>query len=252
MGAATEQAGLAGRDDDVWHPAGERGKFRNEWLDSHHTFSFGEYHNPQRMGFGTLRVLNDDTVAPAKGFATHPHRDMEIVSIPISGALQHKDSVGNSSIIRPGEVQSMSAGTGIEHSEWNPSGAEPVHFLQIWILPRELSVQPRYAQWNYTPSLEGGRFAQIVCPLGSDEPGIGLHQNVRFWMAQTEAAVSLELAPPRGCEGVYFFVIDGSAAISGRTLGKGDGLGRWTSAPQTVATAGPARVLAIGVTKSRS
>ena len=118
------------------------------------------------MGFGTLRVLKDDAVAPAKGFATHPHRDTEIVSIPISGALQHKDSVGNASIIRPGEFQSMSAGKGIEHSEWNPSADEPGHFLQIWMLPRELNVLPRCAQWNYAPALEGGGFARISAAWG--------------------------------------------------------------------------------------
>jgi redox-sensitive bicupin YhaK (pirin superfamily) len=240
----------------VIHPAASRGRFQNNWLSSNHTFSFGDYQDQSRMGFASLRVLNDDTVAPGMGFETHPHKNMEIVSIPLSGALKHQDSVGNSSIIRAGEVQIMSAGTGITHSEFNHSQSEAVHFLQIWILPKRLEIQPRYEQWDYSKVLSEGfakqgiGLAQVVAPMGSGEPGIEINQDVRFWIAQLASEKSLQLptlptAPT--ASGFYFFVIDGTATIDGNQLSQGDGLGTSGATPPNIKATRDAKVLIMGL-----
>jgi redox-sensitive bicupin YhaK (pirin superfamily) len=237
----------------VIHPAASRGRFQNNWLSSNHTFSFGDYHDQSRMGFATLRVLNDDTVAPGMGFETHPHNNMEIVSIPLSGALKHQDSVGNSSIIRAGEVQIMSAGTGITHSEFNHSQTEAVHFLQIWILPKKLEIQPRYEQWDYSKVLSDGfaeqgiGVAQVVAPISSVEPGIGINQDARFWIAKLAAEKSLQLPAVPTASGFYFFVIDGTATIDGNQLSQGDGLGRFGANPPAIRATRDAKVLIMGL-----
>ena len=149
----------------VIHPARERGQANLGWLSSKHTFSFGNYYNPDRMGFSSLRVINEDKVQPSQGFGNHSHKDMEIISYVLQGELEHKDSMGNGSVIRPGDVQRMSAGTGIAHSEFNASDTEPVHFLQIWIQPQQKGIQPSYEQKNFSPEEKQGKF-RLVAPSG--------------------------------------------------------------------------------------
>ena len=190
------------------------------------------------------------------GFETHPHKNMEIVSIPLSGALRHQDSVGNSSIIRAGEVQIMSAGTGITHSEFNHSQSEAVHFLQIWILPKRLEIQPRYEQWDYAKSLsenfakDGIGLVQVVSPMASGEQGIGINQDARFWILQLAAEKSFQLPTVptvSAASGFYFFVIDGTANIDGNQLSLGDGLGTWGTAPPNIKATRDAKVLIMGL-----
>src|SRR5437588_11830966 len=150
-------------------PSTERLHTRIGWLDSRHTFSFGEHIDPRYMGFRALRVINDDRVAPGKGFGTHPHRDMEIFSYVLEGALQHKDSIGNGSVLKPGQIQLMSAGSGVTHSEFNPSGSEPLHFLQIWIQPRERGLAPSYTEWRAKPQQAGAAKVLVISPDGRED-----------------------------------------------------------------------------------
>jgi redox-sensitive bicupin YhaK (pirin superfamily) len=202
-------------------PAEERGHADFGWLKSRHSFSFGQYHDPRHMGFGPLRVINDDRVAPGAGFGMHPHRDMEIITIVLDGALEHKDSLGTGSVIRPGDVQKMSAGSGIRHSEFNPSPTEPVHFLQIWIEPAELGVTPAYAQAHFPASERQGRLRLVASPDGSDG-SLPLHQDARLYrtrLAPGETVGHTTTAERR----LWLQVATGSVALQGTTLGAGDG-----------------------------
>jgi hypothetical protein len=199
----------------------ERGHVRHDWLDTYHTFSFGSYYDPEHMGFSNLRVINDDTVNPGGGFATHGHRDMEIVTYVLSGALEHKDSMGNGSVIRPGDVQHMSAGTGVLHSEYNPSDSEPVHLLQIWLEPNRAGVAPGYAQKHFADAERRGRLRLLVSPDGR-EGSIRAHQDGFLYATVLEQgeAVTHALAPRRRA---YVHVARGGATVNGRPLGAGDG-----------------------------
>src|SRR5438552_2530700 len=163
-------------------PAAERGQTRISWLDSRHTFSFGDYWDPRHMGYRSLRVINDDRVAPGGGFGTHPHRDMEIVTYVLDGALEHKDSLGTGSVIRPGELQRMSAGTGIRHSEFNASATEPVHLYQIWLLPEKRGQAPSYEQKPFDPAARAGRW-QLVASPNAAEGSLTIHQDARLFLA---------------------------------------------------------------------
>ena len=205
----------------VVRPAAARGRTQTDWLDSRHTFSFGEYHDPAHMGFGALRVINDDRVAPGKGFATHGHRDMEIVTYVLEGALEHKDSLGTGSVIRPGEVQIMSAGTGIQHSEFNHSPIEPVHLLQIWIVPDRPGLPPRYDQRTFDPAELAGKLRRVVSPDG-DGGAIVIHQDASMHAARLGAADVVEhaLAPGRRA---WLQVARGAVTANGARLGPGDG-----------------------------
>jgi hypothetical protein len=202
-------------------PAGERGRTRLDWLDSRHTFSFGDYHDPEHMGFRALRVINDDRVEPGRGFGTHPHRDMEIVTWVLDGALAHRDSLGNGSTIEPGDAQRMSAGTGIAHSEFNPSDLEPVHFLQIWILPRAGGLQPGYEQRPFPREERRGRLRLIAAGDGRDG-AITVHQDVDVYAAllERDEAVTHTLRPGRHA---WIHVASGAAHLNDRALAAGDG-----------------------------
>jgi hypothetical protein len=201
--------------------AGERGHTRLEWLDSHHTFSFGEYQDPRHMGLSNLRVINDDTVAPGGGFGTHGHRDMEIVSYVLSGVLEHRDSLGNGSVIRPGDVQRMSAGKGVLHSEYNPSGEEPVHFLQIWLQPSRRGVEPGYAQRHFPETERRGRLRLLVSPDGRDA-SLDAHQDGLLYGTLLEAGQGVDhpLSPGRRA---YVHVARGQVSVNGVALVAGDG-----------------------------
>ena len=176
--------------------AGDRGHFDHGWLDTRHTFSFGDYHDPRRMGFRALRVINEDRVRPGEGFGTHGHRDMEILTYVLEGGLAHKDSMGNGSVIVPGDVQYMSAGTGVRHSEFNASKTEPVHFYQIWILPNETGAAPRYAQKRFDRDAKEGNLRLVASPSGEDG-SMAIRQDARVYaaVARPGEALSMPLAP---------------------------------------------------------
>ena len=210
----------------IYHPADSRGFADHGWLKSHHTFSFANYYNPERMNFGALRVLNDDQVASGMGFGTHPHRDMEIISIPLEGDLEHKDSMGTTAVIRKGEIQVMSAGTGVMHSEYNKNKDELVKFLQIWVIPNKMNVTPRYDQISIKENQKINDFQQILSPNSEDE-GVWIHQNAWFNMANFEAGNAKEYKIHQPGNGVYIFVLKGSAKIGDQVLGTRDGFGIW-------------------------
>jgi redox-sensitive bicupin YhaK (pirin superfamily) len=202
-------------------PAAERGHADHGWLDSRHTFSFADYYDPKHMGFRGLRVINDDRVAPARGFGTHPHRDMEIVSYVLEGALEHRDSMGTGSVIRPGDVQRMSAGTGVLHSEFNASKTEPVHFLQIWIMPGERGIQPSYEQKNFGADEKSGRLRLIVSPEGADG-SVRIHTDARIYTSVLAEGQKAELALRPGRH-AWVQVASGAVRLNGKDLGVGDG-----------------------------
>jgi len=200
--------------------ADERGRTRLRWLDGRHTFSFGDYHDPQHMGFGTLRVLNDDIVAPGGGFDTHPHRDMEIVTVVLSGALRHRDSMGNGSVIRPGEVQRMTAGTGVFHSEHNASDAEPVHLLQIWILPERRGLTPSYEQRTFDTAARAGEWVLVASRDGADG-SVTIHQDAAIRRAHVPAGTTLAVDVPAD-RGSWLHVAEGAVELGGERLSAGD------------------------------
>ena len=210
----------------VLHKANTRGHANHGWLDSNHTFSFANYYNPERMNFGVLRVLNDDRVAGGKGFNTHPHDNMEIISIPLEGDLEHKDSMGNVAVIKKGDVQVMSAGTGIFHSEYNKNRDQEVRFLQIWLFPNKKDVQPRYDQISLLDYQEKNKLEQILSP-NKDDAGVWIHQNAWFHMGDLDKGFSTEYSIKNSGNGVYAFVIEGDVTIEGQALNKRDGYGLW-------------------------
>lgn len=202
--------------------ADERGRTSFGWLDSRHTFSFGDYYDPERMGFGDLRVINEDRVQPDSGFGTHPHRDMEIISYVIDGALEHKDSMANGSIIRPGDVQRMTAGTGVRHSEFNPSSESPVHFLQIWILPEEDALEPGYEQRNFPIADKANRWRLVGSRQGR-EGSLTIHQDLDLHATVLEPGASVTHRFADGRRG-WLQVVRGEVEANGESLRAGDGL----------------------------
>ncbi len=201
--------------------ASDRGVANFGWLDSRHTFSFGHYHDPQQVGFSDLLVINDDRVEPGMGFGTHPHRDMEIFSYVLEGALEHKDSMGTGSVIRPGDVQMMSAGTGISHSEFNHSREEGVHFLQIWIVPDRLRVAPRYQQTHFADAEKRGRLRLIIAPDAADG-ALGVYQDTRVYAGLLNGAERAEFAVAAG-RYAYVQVARGALRVNGIAMAAGDG-----------------------------
>ena len=220
--------------------ANERGHAEHGWLDSWHTFSFADYYDPKWMRFRSLRVINDDLVMPGMGFGTHPHRNMEIITYVLSGALQHKDSMGNGRIIRPGEVQYMAAGSGVEHSEFNPSKDEAVHLLQIWIQPDAKNVEPRYAEKSMADA-PAGKLRLITSKTGRDG-SIAIHQDADLWLAKFGAGdkVSHRLAAGRHA---WVHVAEGAVALNGKNLGAGDAAAISEEGSLDFAASGPAQVL---------
>jgi redox-sensitive bicupin YhaK (pirin superfamily) len=219
----------------------DRGQYDHGWLDTRHTFSFAGYHDPRHMGFRVLRVINEDRVRPGQGFGTHPHRDMEIVSYVLSGALEHRDSMGNGSTIRPGEVQRMSAGTGVLHSEFNPSASEPVHFLQIWILPERPGLAPGYEQKRFPDEEKRGRLRLLASSDGRDG-SVTIHQDARILAAALEDGEEVRhaLAPGRHA---WVQVTRGEVELGGERLAAGDGAALSGEAAATVRGRSTAEVL---------
>ncbi|MCY4779345.1 pirin family protein [Sphingobacterium sp. UT-1RO-CII-1] len=210
----------------VLHKAETRGRANHGWLESYHTFSFANYHNPERMNFGVLRVLNDDTVAAGKGFGAHPHDNMEIISIPLEGDLEHKDSMGNATVIRNGDIQAMSAGTGITHSEYNKNSDRQVKFLQIWLYPNKRNVTPRYDQISLDVKERRNKFQQILSP-SPDDAGVWINQDAWFHLGNFEDGIETEYTVKSEQNGVYAFVLKGSVEIEGQALETRDGFGIW-------------------------
>ncbi len=211
----------------VVHRAETRGHANHGWLDTHHTFSFANYYNPERMHFGVLRVLNDDKVAAGMGFGTHPHDNMEIISIPLYGDLEHIDSMGNTSVIRNGDIQVMSAGNGITHSEYNRNKDLEVRFLQIWVFPNKKNVTPRYDQISLNPEDRKNKFQQIVSPNPDDE-GVWIHQNAWFHLLDLDENHVAEYQLKDNKNGLYIFMLEGSSLVGENRLNKRDGLGIWS------------------------
>ncbi len=210
----------------IIHRANERGTADHGWLKANFSFSFANWYDPTRMHFGVLRVMNDDIIAAGKGFGTHPHDNMEIITIPLKGALQHKDSMGNTSIINAGDVQVMSAGTGIQHSEFNPYNDKYANTLQIWLFPRERQVTPRYQQMTLDPKERENRFQQVLSP-NPEDAGVWIHQDAWFHIGTFDANKAVSYDVKRKGNGVYAFLIEGSATINGQELGKRDAIGVW-------------------------
>lgn len=233
----------------ILHRSNTRGHAEHGWLDSHHTFSFASYHNPERVRFGLLRVLNDDIVQPGEGFGTHPHDNMEIVSIPLSGALAHKDSTGNEHVINTGDVQIMSAGSGLYHSEYNASQKEEVNFLQIWVFPKERDIQPRYDQKTFSKAERKNKFQTVVSPE-KNSSSLWINQDSYFSLADIEAGKEISYNINKKGNGVYLFVISGSAEAAGTNLDKRDGFGIEDTDKITVTAKENSEILVIEVPMS--
>lgn len=230
----------------IIHRAETRGHANHGWLDSHHTFSFANYYNPERMHFGVLRVLNDDVVQAGMGFGTHPHDNMEIISIPLEGDLEHKDSMGNVAVIKEGDVQVMSAGTGITHSEYNPNRNKEVKFLQIWVFPKVKNVTPRYDQISLKDIEKENQFYQILSPNNNDQ-GVWIHQDAWFHIGKFKKRTADTYKIKKEGNGVYAFVLDGEVEINDHQLNKRDGMGVWDTDSIHVNATENARVLLMEV-----
>jgi quercetin 2,3-dioxygenase len=210
----------------VLHTANSRGHANHGWLNAYHSFSFASWFHPDRVQFGMLRVLNDDTIAAGMGFGTHPHNNMEIITIPLEGDLAHKDSMGNSSIIKSGDIQVMSAGTGIQHSEFNPNADQHTKLFQIWLFPKYRNVEPRYQQITLEPSLQKNNFDQILSP-NPDDAGVWIHQDAWFYLSDFEADFTKKLTLKKEGNGFYIMAIEGEIEVNGQKLEKRDALGIW-------------------------
>jgi quercetin 2,3-dioxygenase len=230
----------------VFHPANERGHNDIGWLKANFSFSFGPYYNPEKVHFGALRVLNDDIIAGGAGFGTHPHDNMEIITIPISGALEHRDNTGGNGVISAGEVQVMSAGTGLQHSEYNHSKTEAANTLQIWLFPKEMNIEPRYDQKNFKDELKQNQLTTLVSP---DKTGdaLWINQDAIFSMGDFDAGQSLTYDIKIPGNGVYTFLIEGSADVEGTTLNKRDAIGVYDTSSFTIETKSQSRLLIMEV-----
>ena len=215
-------------DNVILHKANTRGNANHGWLQSYHTFSFANYYNPERMNFGVLRVLNDDTVAAGMGFGKHPHQNMEIISIPLEGDLEHQDSMGNKTVIKNGDIQVMSAGTGVQHSEYNKNQDKEVKFLQIWVIPNKQNVPPRYDQITLNPEERHNKLQQILSPK-ADDAGVWIHQDAWFHLGKFDKDIATEYNFKKEGNGLYIFVLNGDVTVNRQALNKRDGFGIWNT-----------------------
>jgi len=209
----------------VLHKAATRGHASHGWLDSWHTFSFANYYEPERIHFGALRVLNDDTVAPGMGFGKHPHDNMEIISIPLEGSLEHQDTTGTKQVIRQGDVQVMSAGSGIAHSEKNGSPTAPVKFLQIWVFPNQRNVAPRYDQKTFSDAEKQNKLVTVVSPMNAGDGGVHIYQDAWFSLGNLDKDATVNYEVKKSGNGVYVFLLEGEAVVNDIVLNRRDGLG---------------------------
>jgi redox-sensitive bicupin YhaK (pirin superfamily) len=230
----------------ILHKASTRGHANHGWLDTSHTFSFAHYYDPSRMSFGALRVLNDDFVDGGMGFGRHPHDNMEIISIPLQGDLEHKDSMGNVAVIKQNDVQILSAGTGMYHSEYNKNPDKKVNFLQIWVFPKERNIQPRYGQRTFKPEDRVNKLQQIVSPKKDDE-GVLINQDAWFHIGNLKQGFSTDYRVNQKGNGVYAFVINGDVTINGNKLNKRDGFGIWDVDNFTISADSDAEILLMEV-----
>jgi redox-sensitive bicupin YhaK (pirin superfamily) len=230
----------------VFHPADQRGHANHGWLDAHHSFSFASWYDPSKIHFGALRVLNDDKIAGGMGFGTHPHDNMEIITIPLVGALKHRDSMGNEATITAGEIQVMSAGTGIQHSEFNATNGE-LNLFQIWVFPNKKNVTPRYDQQLLDTEAMQNKFAQILSP-NPDDDGVWIHQNAWFHLGEFEQGKTANYALKANNNGVYVFVVEGQITINGQVLNKRDALGVWDTTDCDIIFNENSKVLLLDVT----
>ena len=212
----------------VLHKANTRGNANHGWLKANHSFSFANYYNPERMHFGVLRVLNDDTIAPGRGFGTHPHDNMEIITIPLEGDLKHEDNMGNGTVIKNGDIQVMSAGTGITHSEFNANNNSEVKLLQIWLFPNKKNVEPRYDQIEIKSISKTNEFNQILSPF-KDDQGVWIHQNAWFQLGSFDKSTAIDYNIKKETNGLYIFMIEGQAKVNDQDLYLRDGYGLWNT-----------------------
>ena len=229
----------------ILHKAATRGHADHGWLDTYHTFSFASYFNPERVHFGALRVLNDDKVAPSEGFGMHPHQNMEVISIPLKGYLRHGDSIENSSVITPGTIQVMSTGTGIYHSEYNDSATEPLEFLQIWVFPKKENTKPKYDNFDIRHAAKRNELSLIVSPEGNAPASI--LQDAWFSIGKLDKGVKKTYDMHREDTGVYVFVIEGQANVSGTVLSRRDGMGIYDTNSVAIETLEDSEILLIEV-----
>ncbi|MDR3704924.1 MAG: pirin family protein [Paludibacteraceae bacterium] len=230
----------------ILHKSNTRGSTNERWLSSFHTFSFADYYDAERVHFGSLRVINDDTIAPGCGFGMHPHDNMEIVTIPLEGNLEHKDSMGNGTIIRHGEIQVMSAGTGITHSEFNPDKGQQTKLLQIWVIPNKRHVSPRYGQLSWMDYAKDNKWQQILSPF-SDDAGVWIHQNAWFHIGTFDKDKEFSYSWKDKRNGLYIFVIDGTVTVENQILNTRDGYGIWETDQISFATATKSTILLMEV-----
>jgi redox-sensitive bicupin YhaK (pirin superfamily) len=230
----------------IYYPANERGTNDLGWLKANFSFSFGPYHDPKKVHFGVLRVLNDDIIAAGRGFGFHPHENMEIITIPLKGALEHKDSMGNIGVVSAGEVQIMSAGTGVQHSEYNHSQTEAAHTLQIWLFPKEENIKPRYDQKSYTDIMKLNELTTLISPDKSPDT-LWLNQDATFSMGSFEAEKEIKYDIKTPGNGVYIFVLEGVLKINGSILNKRDALGVYNTSSVTIETRAESRLLIMDV-----
>ncbi|WDZ98870.1 pirin family protein [Mucilaginibacter sp. SJ] len=233
----------------IFYPESERGHNDIGWLKANFSFSFASYYNPDKMNFGALRVLNDDIIAAGRGFGSHPHDNMEIITIPLKGGFEHKDSMGNTGVVNAGEVQVMSAGTGVYHSEYNASHTEAANTLQIWLFPKERNIQPRYDQMSFKDRFKLNELTTLISPERSENT-LWINQDATFSMGEFEAGQTINYDIKTKGNGAYVFVLDGAAKINNQVLNKKDALGVYDTSSLTIIAQEPSRFLIIDVPMS--